>query len=279
MGSALCFPVESLVFWSLAQAVLDPAFCYSRKRKLSDSEVWVFGDDLITPSGALGQLEPVFEELHLRFNRGKCCTGSYFRESCGMDAFKGEDVTPVRIKQHSTLVSGTFLSWVAYANAFSTMGFHNVSELLFGMVERSKGLLPYAAAGTSMFARNVVSAEVADDLNSNRLKRRWNSALCRNEYLVVTPSPKRYNPPGLTLWEELFRATHKACRADWMATQPYSQHARPDCAPTKSNNWFEIADAEDSQVGAYPIHRVVTFTKKWIGLHQPIAAESSQFSL
>lgn len=96
MGSAVCFPVEAVVFYCLAVAALHqagmPLFLACRK-------TFVYGDDLIVPRGFYKELSDAFESVGLKFNSDKCCIHGKFRESCGMDAFAGEDVTPVRMKK------------------------------------------------------------------------------------------------------------------------------------------------------------------------------------
>jgi len=95
MGNACTFPIETLVFWSLACAsstisvegtnTFDP---------LSFPGILVFGDDCIVPSA----VAPVFLDFMERFgflpNRHKTFLDGRFRESCGGDFLAGQDVRP-----------------------------------------------------------------------------------------------------------------------------------------------------------------------------------------
>jgi len=206
MGSALCFPVESLCFWSLALATLNfdklgsgYAVCPSDLRH----QVWVFGDDLIVPKGGLDLLRPVFEELDLQFNVDKCCTGKYFRESCGMDAFQGVCVTPIRIKHWGTSPND-MVALCETATAFAKIGYSAVAGLLYSIVELATGVLPVDASGERSLHRYHPSAVTAQVLTAHTHRIRYNTALQRAEYRAVQPSPHHYTWDASD-WGELWR--------------------------------------------------------------------------
>lgn len=97
MGSAVTFPLQSLVFLGVALA------CVLHKRgmrvtegnmKRLEGEVAVFGDDIIVPADCRGDLEYLLEVLYFKVNHAKTYSEGNFRESCGVDSFRGQDVTP-----------------------------------------------------------------------------------------------------------------------------------------------------------------------------------------
>lgn len=92
MGNATTFPVQSLVFWAIC--------CASMQRKgfHQPNSVFVFGDDIIVPSECAEFVINDLESFGLLANRSKSFWRGGFRESCGVDAFNGVDVTPVRWK-------------------------------------------------------------------------------------------------------------------------------------------------------------------------------------
>lgn len=92
MGNATTFPVESLVFWAICSASLQYHGYYQ------PGAVFVFGDDIIVPSSHASLVINDLESFGLVVNRTKSFWRSGFRESCGVDAFKGVNVTPVRWK-------------------------------------------------------------------------------------------------------------------------------------------------------------------------------------
>jgi len=92
MGNATTFPVQSLVFWAICCASLQ----YHGYHQ--PSAAFVFGDDIIVPSSMAPQVIADLESFGLKVNTTKSYYRSFFRESCGTDAYKGIDVTPLRWK-------------------------------------------------------------------------------------------------------------------------------------------------------------------------------------
>jgi hypothetical protein len=113
MGSAVCFPVEALVFWALAVGTSKDVLCVRDLERLPS--VYVFGDDIILSKDRVEAVTLVYEELYLKVNQSKCCVGKFFRESCGMDAYKQCSVSPIRHKKHFSVRSPVaLLAYCAY---------------------------------------------------------------------------------------------------------------------------------------------------------------------
>jgi hypothetical protein len=103
MGSALCFPMEALVFTTLIflgiQRESKTPLSRSKLIKLYRERVRVFGDDLIVPKEFVLS---VVDELYLfgyKVNIGKSFWTGRFRESCGKEYFDGNDVSIVRVRE------------------------------------------------------------------------------------------------------------------------------------------------------------------------------------
>jgi hypothetical protein len=92
MGNATTFPVQSLVFWAICVASLQ------RQGFHQPGAVFVFGDDIEVPSECAQGVVDDLESFGLLVNRTKSFWRGAFRESCGVDAFNGVNVTPVRWK-------------------------------------------------------------------------------------------------------------------------------------------------------------------------------------
>lgn len=92
MGNATTFPVQSLVFWAICVSSLQ---CQGFHQP---GAVFVFGDDIIVPSECAEVVINDLESFGLLVNRTKSFWRGAFRESCGVDAFNGVDVTPIRWK-------------------------------------------------------------------------------------------------------------------------------------------------------------------------------------
>jgi hypothetical protein len=84
MGNGFTFELESLIFYALASSVSD--------------NVSVFGDDIIVPSESFLAVKAVLEGSGFLINNQKSFHTSYFRESCGADAFSGLLCTPVYLR-------------------------------------------------------------------------------------------------------------------------------------------------------------------------------------
>lgn len=99
MGSALCFPIECIVFGAIVEAVLRKHF--GRNHHL----IWyVYGDDLVIPTVIVDDVIERLTQLGFRVNCEKSFynvrdekSQNLFRESCGGEYLNGIDVTPPRI--------------------------------------------------------------------------------------------------------------------------------------------------------------------------------------
>lgn len=92
MGNATTFPVQSLVFWAICVASMQYRGFHQ------PGAVFVFGDDIIVPSSEAESVCTDLESFGLLVNRTKSFWRGAFRESCGIDAFNGINVTPIRWK-------------------------------------------------------------------------------------------------------------------------------------------------------------------------------------
>jgi len=127
MGSANCFPVLALAVW----AILDAGAPDADTRK----SILVYGDDVIVPTAYAANAIELLESFGLKVNRDKSCTSGFFRESCGMDAFAGYPVTPIRLRTvwSSHRCPHVYASYIAYANAFYRKGYFG----MYGLITRA----------------------------------------------------------------------------------------------------------------------------------------------
>jgi len=136
MGSCLCFPIMALTIWSILTAAAPDA--YTRER------IYVYGDDVIVPTAYAADAMEQLESFGLKINRDKSCISGLFRESCGMDAFKGYDVTPVRLRTvwSSSRSPSSYTSWIAYANSFYDRGFYSIYDYIVERLHQLYGAIP-----------------------------------------------------------------------------------------------------------------------------------------
>lgn len=90
MGNGYTFPLETLLFWSLATAC--SSLCEG-----SDT-VSVYGDDIIVSRSSAALLIEVLKYCGFSTNVDKSFIFGPFRESCGADWWGGERVTPVYLR-------------------------------------------------------------------------------------------------------------------------------------------------------------------------------------
>lgn len=134
-GSSCTFPVQTIVFtclslFSLVELSGDYKLTDARLAGLA-KHVRVFGDDIIVPVEAYDALESILTDVLLKVNPQKSYRTGWFRESCGMDAYKGDDVTPAYFLQpYSARNPESLGSLTNVANNFHQKGCWNAADYL-----------------------------------------------------------------------------------------------------------------------------------------------------
>ena len=205
MGSALCFPVEAFVFW----VVIVSAIIRRTKMPLERAGrlVYVYGDDIVVPTRYAQLSIQALEVVGLLVNLDKSCTTGYFRESCGMDAFKGTDVTPSRLStpwSNRSTDGSALASYTSLANALFAKGFVEASQFLWKELARVYGKIPFGTVRSSYPHRLVASPLQADVLNRTLFRWRTNRNYQRTEFLLPSLSSRRIKS-GLSGWPRLLR--------------------------------------------------------------------------
>lgn len=149
MGSALCFPVMSLIHMFLIKAIIR-AHCSSFTTH-DLNEIYVYGDDIILP---VKYTELVYRELPkygMKLNTDKSFYRSKFRESCGVHAYNGVDITPVYVKHvpnHN--LSDAKASVFAVESQLFKKGLYNAAKLHRDLIRTAYGEYPYVPEGLSL---------------------------------------------------------------------------------------------------------------------------------
>lgn len=94
MGNALTFPLETLIFFSLAYVV-----CTESERK----QIKVYGDDILVPTNKMLLVMELLSFAGFTPNPTKSFGFGKFRESCGADCYSGVDIRPVYVKSSKKL--------------------------------------------------------------------------------------------------------------------------------------------------------------------------------
>lgn len=205
MGSALCFPVTSMIYYTCSvlgvlrsrKATIDYASV-----KSACKSTYVYGDDIIVPANTALEVCATLEAFGLKVNQAKSFWKGFFRESCGMDAYSGTEVTPIYIRRTfptDRSDSASIVSLVETANQMYKKGLWLTSTFIKKMIERVTGNLPVVgeqseALGWISYTMKTPNTQEQDMNLMSKFKRsRWNLRYHNVEYLtyVVRPSMKR----------------------------------------------------------------------------------------
>ena len=174
MGSALCFPIEAILFWSIARTVTD--------------HVWVYGDDIIVPVEHSSDVKKALESYGLLVNYNKSYDTGFFRESCGGDYYKGHECAPIYLRSY------TFVRYIAFCNLITERYGSEVSEDLVKLHE-NKCNKPVFREPLSRAAEPKYGVFYTPYSISSRVffKHRWNKDLQREEVRYLQPSQAGQN--------------------------------------------------------------------------------------
>lgn len=143
MGSALCFPIESLAFAAITITII--AACKGTVNRIikkgtscdayweAANDVYVYGDDIIVPREYACQVVSGLESCGFLPNQTKSCVDGLFRESCGAEYFNGTRVEPVRPKAFGLTAPrghSAVPPMVDIANRLAAGGFTNAASYI-----------------------------------------------------------------------------------------------------------------------------------------------------
>lgn len=185
MGSALCFPIEAMYFYTIcvvafAEACNLPITLLTLEK--AKDWLYVYGDDIIVPTCIADVVLANLQKYNCKVNSAKTFVTGQFRESCGTDAFAGREVTPVyvrRLRPKDKRQSSEIISAVATRNLFYKKGYWRTATILQEWVESLIGELPYLSDNSeglgwySFLGYRSIS--------------RWNSRLHRFEVITMVP--------------------------------------------------------------------------------------------
>jgi len=202
MGSALCFPVESAIFYALSVAAIQETGCPIAEACCG---VYVYGDDIIVKTEYSDVVMNALVDYGLKVNVNKSFTSGYFRESCGTDAWLGQYITPVRIRKlpgeypHS---GSEHSAWVAYSGHFYEADMPRAGDYCKEVVELVlKEFIPFVEQDNGYLA--VVRPGHATPLNEYRAVQ-WSPELSLPTAMVWTLKTKS-NSSQLNGYDRLLR--------------------------------------------------------------------------
>ena len=201
MGSAVTFPVQTYVFATVAIACV----LYVRKMKVNlrnmrlvGREVRVFGDDIIVPIDASSCTQETLQCLGFKVNQSKTFEVGKFRESCGVEAYDGHDVTKVSILTAPDVTRPeSIMSSVDAHNNFLLGGYLRCAEFIKSTVAGIRGIhVPDKGIDSGAFG--FISFG-----NPGTTKSRWNPNTHKQEFfctrLIVKSDRKEFECGSMLL--------------------------------------------------------------------------------
>ncbi len=213
MGSALTFPIEAMVF----QVIVVTSLCRAARtfseaaiksyRYRSDS-LSVYGDDIIVPRLAYPHVVESLKSLGMKVNESKSFHTGGFRESCGVDAYEGWDVTPAYARAYlpeSQANSNELVKASALRNQlFEKFGYSRAVRFLDSLIG---GIVKYPTVPRGM---DVIGrwTDFPDYSFS-----RWNRSLQRLEWHVPTLVEQKRRDP-ISSYQALNKSLRTALNED-----------------------------------------------------------------
>lgn len=138
MGSALCFPIQCLIYTSLIEYV-SQKWCTAHRRPKANYSV--FGDDLVVPAAITDEVVGALTSIGFTVNGEKSFVDGPFRESCGKDYYEGIDVSSVyyRLPAYdvASLSPSVFSSLCSCANLAHAQNLPNLRKHYISVLLRS----------------------------------------------------------------------------------------------------------------------------------------------
>nr|QDH88480.1 MAG: RNA-dependent RNA polymerase [Leviviridae sp.] len=159
MGSALCFPIEAMVFTTLIflgiQRSLNKPLYPRDLRRFADS-VRVYGDDLIVPVDHVCPVVRTLEHFGAKVGTDKSFWTGKFRESCGREFFNGHDVSIIRVRQEFPTRRNDVSeveSLVSLRNQLYSSGYWRTCQWLDGVLTEVLVHFPVVGPKSSLLGR------------------------------------------------------------------------------------------------------------------------------
>lgn len=189
MGSALCFPIETIVFAACCEL--------AKQRSGTKARYRVFGDDIVISESAKDILVNILLDCHFEVNTTKSFGGTEllnFREACGGEFYNGVDVTPLRISRKFwvpdclTIQSADHVSsYVSFANQAFDAGF---LQLRYEILHDIRKLAPTWLADQLVYScsGDIGIKSHPSSVTNYRLKSRGNTHLQLKEVFGFVPN-------------------------------------------------------------------------------------------
>lgn len=187
MGSALCFPIECILFAAVVEHVLDKKGC--------THQLWsVYGDDLILPATCAQDVIDILESLGFTVNCRKTYLTGNYRESCGKEYYAGKDISALyfRIPFYGTRITPS--AYGAMCSLANNAFWHNLPtfrDYVITEIIAAKRPGPYFG-----YSPNRSPELYSPNPTNFHVKSRWSKRYQRFEgkFLTVKSRPRNLQP-------------------------------------------------------------------------------------
>jgi len=162
MGSALCFPIETMVFVTLAVMGSLREIGQSSYDTVTEGQVYrllgkvrSYGDDIIVASDQAPTVMRWLEAFGFQVNEDKSYWTGRFRESCGKDYYGGTDVSVVRVREliSTSPRSADVISTVSLRNLMYFRGMWHTAKWLDAQLSSGLGHYPTVFSTSAILGR------------------------------------------------------------------------------------------------------------------------------
>jgi len=260
MGSALCFPVEAMYFYTICVvASLRAQGLPFTSRNIFDvtRDIYVYGDDIIVPITNATVVLDYLRKYNCKVNPNKTFVSGSFRESCGVEAYGGELVTPTYLRHpfpKDKRQSGEIISWVSVSNSFYKKGYWRTASFMRNCIEKLIGHLPYVSEMSPAIGHiSYLGYQTIE---------RWNDNLHSFEIKGYVPEPV-YRPDRLEGYGALFKSFSRLEEKSSCSWSPEHEGAN---AGVNSSSWDinSIVVSDHLHLERSVRRGVVTLKRRWV---------------
>lgn len=235
MGSAVCFPIEAMVFLTIILCGYEQKLNrHLRKRDLKVilPKVRVYGDDIIVPVNIVHHVVSELSNFGLKVNAKKSFWTGKFRESCGRDYYDGHDVTVTYVRRMLPQQRGNaseVISAVSLSNQLFKAGLWNSVRFLDEYMDRLASF-PCVLETSPVIGRHSFMGH-----NATRICDKLHKPLVKG--LVIRPTPRK---SFLTGSGALLKFFLKVGREPYFDAKHLERYGRPESVDIKLR-WASVA--------------------------------------
>lgn len=164
MGSATCFPVEAICFAVVVLTGIRKSLSRPEWKAFLSEEapktVRVFGDDIIVPTRFVPNVLQALRESGSKPNMDKSFWTGLFRESCGAEFYKGDDVGVSRLRRRppaSRRESSEVLAIISFRNQLYKSGYWGTVMLVDKWIRELRIPMPIVDETSPIVGRTSVA--------------------------------------------------------------------------------------------------------------------------